>query len=174
MRAADFDLIFVPDPLGDSSDYWQTRWRAKLSTARAVVAAAGAPTAAEVTRAAAGAKLPILFIGHSVGAIAIAHAAGDLASADVRGAFLVAPLDGETYVALHGGGPIPRARLPWPSVLVASRTDPRASFEHSQALAADWGAEFVDAGDSGGIDADSGHGPWPDGLLRLAKFLKGL
>jgi predicted alpha/beta hydrolase family esterase len=97
-----------------------------------------------------------------------------LASADVRGAFLVAPLDGETYVALHGGGPIPRARLPWPSVLVASRTDPRASFEHSQALAADWGAEFVDAGDSGGIDADSGHGPWPDGLLRLAKFLKGL
>jgi predicted alpha/beta hydrolase family esterase len=58
--------------------------------------------------------------------------------------------------------------------MIASRTDPLAPFERSRALAADWGAELIDAGDSGRLDADSGHGPWPDGLLRLAKFLKGL
>ena len=38
----------------------------------------------------------------------------------------------------------------------------------------DWGADFIDAGESGRIDADSGHGPWPDGLLKLGGFLKKL
>ena len=58
--------------------------------------------------------------------------------------------------------------------MVASRTDPWAAFDDSKALASDWGAELVDAGEAGRIDADSGFGPWPDGLLRLAGILRNL
>jgi hypothetical protein len=176
MRVSDLDLIFVPASGEPSPDYWQTRWRAKLSTARGVAGTGGAPSAADVVAAVAEARQPILFIGHSLGALAIAEAAADLAAADVRGAFLVAPPDDEAPLGAGKGrwSPFPRARLPWRSVLVASRTDPFASFAHSHALAAHWGSEFVDAGDAGRIDANSGHGPWPDGLLRLAKFLKEL
>ena len=106
----------------------------------------------------------------------MALAAEGLSSADVRGAFLVAPPATETLAGLDGGvwPEMPRARLPWPSLLVASRTDPWASQAQSLALASDWGAEFIDAGEAGRIDAESGHGPWPDGLLKLGALLKKL
>ncbi len=175
MRVSALDLIFVPGAAGEGPDHWQTRWRSKLSTAIGVIPGAEAPTGAEVVAAAAKARQPILLIGHSLGAHAIAEAARHLGDADVRGAFLVAPPDEAALMAALGRpAAFARARLPWRSVMIASRTDPLAPFERSEALAADWGAELVDAGDSGRLDADSGHGPWPDGLLRLAKFLKSL
>ena len=57
-----------------------------------------------------------------------------------------------------------RARLPWPSLVVASRNDAHGAFEAVAALALDWGAEL--------IDAASGRGPSPEELMRLAEFLK--
>ena len=57
---------------------------------------------------------------------------------------------------------------------MASRNDPDGAFDAVAALAFDWGAELVDAGFAGGLDAASGHGPWPEGLMRLAGFLKRL
>ena len=116
----------------------------------------------------------MLLIGHSTGAVAAALAAPALEGADVRGAFLVAPPDDDTLTTLDGGAwpSAPRARLPFPSIVVASRTDPWASLRQSQALAREWGADFIDAGEVGRIDADSGHGPWPDGLLKLGSLLK--
>jgi uncharacterized protein len=35
-------------------------------------------------------------------------------------------------------------------------------------------AELADAGLSGHINSESGHGPWPEGLMRFATFLKPL
>jgi uncharacterized protein len=179
MRSSELDLIFASDLSGAPSDRWQARWAAKLSTASsleldpredhdALIAA--------VTSAASGARRPVVFVAHSVGALAVAHAAPALAGLDVRGAFLVAPpADAALRTRLANPWPeTPRDRLPWRSVLIASRTDPSASPEHSRELAEAWGSTFVDAGDAGRIDAESGHGPWPDGLLRLAGFLKQL
>ena len=37
-----------------------------------------------------------------------------------------------------------------------------------------WGAAIADAGSSGHINVESGHGPWPEGLMRFAGFLKAL
>ena len=67
-----------------------------------------------------------------------------------------------------------RARFPWPSLVAASRNDPNGAFDAVAALAFDWGAELVDAGHAGGLDALSGHGPWPEGLMRLAAFIMGI
>jgi predicted alpha/beta hydrolase family esterase len=58
--------------------------------------------------------------------------------------------------------------------VIASRNDPFASFAESEALARTLSAELIDAGFSGHINSESGHGPWPEGLLRFAGFLKTL
>ncbi len=174
MRVSDLDLLFIPETGPVSPDHWIARWSAKLSTARLVgVDPAAAP--ATLLAATAGGR-PALLIGHSTGAVAAALAAAALKGTDVRGAFLVAPPADDTLTTLDGGTwpSAPRARLPWPTLLVGSRTDPWASLSQSQALASDWGADFIDAGEAGRIDAESGHGPWPDGLLKLAGFLKKL
>jgi predicted alpha/beta hydrolase family esterase len=174
MRVVDLDLLFVPDTGPVPPDHWIARWSAKLSTARLVAAFDPAATPAALIAAAQRAQRPALLIGYSTGAVAVALAAEALKDADVRGAFLVAPPAEEALASLDGGvwPQLPRARLPWPSVLVASRTDPWSSHHQSLALATDWGAEFTDAGEAGRIDAESGHGPWPDGLLKLGGLLK--
>ena len=176
MRVADLDLIFVPETGPVPPDHWIARWSAKLSTAQMVAALDAQATPDGVIAAVKAAQRPVLLIGHSTGAVAVALAAPALQGCDVRGAFLVAPPAEDTLPSLDGGvwPQIPRTRLPWPSVLVASRTDPWISHRQSLALASDWGADFIDAGESGRIDADSGHGPWPDGLLKLGGFLKKL
>ena len=65
----------------------------------------------------------------------------------------------------------PATPLAVPGVLVASRTDPYAAWSHAENLSALWGLELADAGDAGHINAESGHGPWPEGLMRLAGLL---
>ena len=174
MRVADLDLLFIPEAGVISPDHWIERWSGKLSTARRVEADDVGATPARIVAMAEAAQRPALLIGHSTGAIAAALAAQQ--GARVVGAFLVAPPDEATLITLDGGAwaPPPRAPLPFPSALVASRTDPWAAFAQSQALADAWGAEFIDAGEAGRLDAESGHGPWPDGLLKLAAFLKKL
>jgi predicted alpha/beta hydrolase family esterase len=180
MRASELDLLFAPDLGGAPSDHWQVRWAARLSTSRSIAFARGVEDydawVEAVARSASSAGRPIVFIAHSVGALAVSHAASRLGSLDVRGAFLVAPPSDAALLTIvtEPWPATPRARLPWPSLLVASRTDPWASAEHSRELAEAWGSTFVDAGEAGRIDAESGHGPWPDGLLRLAGFLKRL
>jgi len=180
MRASDFDLLIVPRIGGPDQGDWPSRWAAKLSTARFVMACGGQARTAEAWReaihkAAREATRPALFVGHGVGAAAIAQAAQALAVADVRGAFLVAPPD-EAGLRRAAGEDwrLPRLRLPWPSLVIASRNDPDGACDAVAALAADWGAEMIDAGFAGGLDAASGHGPWPEGLMRLAAFMKTL
>jgi hypothetical protein len=67
--------------------------------------------------------------------------------------------------------PIPREPLPFPTLLVASRNDPYASFDTSSRIAAMWGSTFVDAGAVGHINADSGIGEWTEGVRLLASLV---
>jgi uncharacterized protein len=178
MRVSDFDLLIVPRLGGAREGDWPSRWRAKLSTARFVAPDDPGEPSREawieaIVRAAREATRPALLIGHGLGATAIADAAGALDGADVRGAFLFAPPDEAGLGRLASKHWTPaRERLPWPSVVVASRSDPDGAYEAVTALASDWGAEVIDAGHAGGLDALSGHGPWPEGLMRLAGFIK--
>jgi len=176
MRAADLDLIFVPEAGIPEPGHWLARWRQKLSSARFSIAEGEALSAEGLAFEARLARKPIVFIAYSLGAVAVAKAAPELDGLDVRGAFLVAPPAGRALATLEGGrwAAVARKKLPFETVLVASRTDPWASFEDSEALAADWGSSLIDAGEAGRIDAASGHGPWPEGLLRLAGMLKKL
>jgi uncharacterized protein len=73
---------------------------------------------------------------------------------------------------LSSFAPIPRDPLPFPSLVVASRTDPYCSYERAEDFAYAWGAAIVDAGEAGHINTEAGFGPWPEGLMRFAGFLK--
>ena len=62
--------------------------------------------------------------------------------------------------------------LPFKSTLVASQDDPYCSFERAQGFAAAWGADLVDAGAAGHINADSGLGDWPQGQALLNALIQ--
>lgn len=63
-------------------------------------------------------------------------------------------------LAAAGWLPISRRRLPFPSVLAASRTDPLARYRTSAGLAEVWGSRLVDLGDAGHLNPAAGFGPW--------------
>lgn len=123
---------------------------------------------------------PVVLVAHSLGVAAAIHALAEKPelTQKVKGAFLVAPPDVENPDIrprhLMTFGPYPRDPLPFASFVVASRTDPFSSYEKAEETAAGWGSFLVDAGDSGHINAESGHGPWPEGLMVFAELMKRL
>lgn len=184
MRTSDCDILIVPGLGNSGPGHWQSRWERQLSTARRVEQSRWADPDREawvealVEAVRRGGPRPRIVVAHSLGVIALAWAAAQLSSALVRGAFLVTPPDvedpGRAPPELRSFAPIPRDPLPFPSVLVASRTDPYCSYERAEDMGYAWGAATVDAGDVGHLNDDSGHGPWPEGLMRFAGFLRKL
>ena len=77
--------------------------------------------------------------------------------------FALGPIFGEFGLVGHFLFPIARQPLPFPALLVGSRNDPYCSFERAEALAQAWGARFVDYGERGHINADSGLADWDEG-----------
>jgi uncharacterized protein len=182
LRISDTDILIVPGLGNSSPEHWQSRWQSKLSTARRVEQADWDHPEREVwvDRLVANVESstrPAIIIAHSIGVITTVFAAERI-KGHVIGAMLVAPSDWDKPDLLPGYDldftPIPMAELPFPSLLVASQNDPFCEVNRATALAEAWGSEFVDAGDAGHINVDSGHGPWPEGLLRLASFLSKL
>ncbi len=181
MRVSDADILIIPGLGGSGPDHWQSRWQARLSTARRVEqddweSPSRAKWVKRILRESRASTRPSILVAHSLGVIAVAHAAPALA--DVVAAFLVAPSDWERPGLIpgvrHDFAPIPRDPLPFPTVLVASRNDPFCEIGRASDFAEAWGSDFVDAGEAGHIDPESGHGPWPEGLMRFAGFLSKL
>jgi predicted alpha/beta hydrolase family esterase len=104
----------------------------------------------------------------------------------VAGAFLVGPADVDNAgawpaneseglpSAIRSFAPIPIDPLPFPSRLIASSTDPYCSIERAQQLGSAWGSNLSIIANAGHINSESGHGPWPEGLLTFGVFLKQL
>ena len=109
---------------------------------------------------------PVVIAAHSLGCIATAHL-GEAAASRVAGALLVAPADPERRAALNDFAPVPYARLPYRSIVVASSNDPFCPVRLAGAYARAWGSEFVRMQNAGHINVDSGHGDWPLGLALL-------
>jgi serine hydrolase len=110
-------------------------------------------------------KSPIL-VAHSFGVLA-AVAAWRLSRKAIAGAMLVAPADPDVFGCAKL---LPRMPLPFPSLVVASRTDKWMSFESAAIWADRWGAQLIDQGNVGHINVDSGHGPWPEGLQHFRRL----
>ena len=182
MKVKDADILIVPGYTNSGPDHWQTRWQSKLSTARRVEQAewtkpVRADWVAKVAEAIAEAERPVVLVAHSLG-IPSAVLAVPGFEEKIAGAFLVAPPDLANPEIrpkhLMTFGPYPRDPLPFPSIVIGSRNDPFCALDVAEDIAAAWGAQFIDAGEAGHINADSGYGPWPEGSMTFARFLSQL
>ena len=183
MRTSDATILIIPGWTGSGPDHWQSRWESRLSTARRVEQEdwqrpLRKPWVRRVHEAVKAADKPVVIVAHSLGVHAAVHAAAEFAPGKVAGAFLVAPPSPEAMLATKGimdeAFIQPAPKLVFPSLLVASRNDSFAPYHVSEGFAEQIGAELVDAGESGHINAASGHGPWPEGLMRFAAFMRSL
>jgi|CeladaMinimDraft_18_1061708.scaffolds.fasta_scaffold00001_1571 hypothetical protein len=184
MRTSDVDILLVPGWIGSDPDHWQSRWARSLRTARIIEQEDWSRPnrdawVSRIIEAVRQATRPVVFVAHSWGVAAVVHAAPKLAELGVAGAYLVAPADVDVtdniFPATDSGfSPVPLEKLPFPAVLVASSDDPHCSFDRAREFAERWGAAFVPAGNAGHINSESGHGPWPEGLMRFGLFLSQL
>ena len=182
MRSRDVDILIIPGLGGSGPDHWQSRWQAKLPNATRVEQADwdhpdAADWTARIVEATARCERPVVAVAHSLGVIALARAAQRLGQ-PLAAAFLVAPPSDRTVAGIPAIDPafrpFPTASLPFKSLLVGSRNDPYATPDETAALADRWGSTFVDAGEAGHINHESGHGPWPEGLMAFGGFLNRL
>ncbi len=183
MKTSQADILILPGLAGPDDDLWLTRWERRLPNAQLVMQSDWhAPHAQEwparIGEAVRQAGRPVILVAHGIGCHCIAHAvAAGIDIERIAGAYLVAPPDPEASDALPAHreyGPPALSALPFPAVLISARNDPHCMPERARAFAQAWGAEFVDAGESGAIDSAAGFGPWPEGLMRFAGFLKTL
>jgi predicted alpha/beta hydrolase family esterase len=171
-------VLVLPGWLNSGPQHWQSLWERDHPEFRRVRQKDwNNPLVADwVTRlddAIAGCSGPPVLVAHSLGCATIAHWASKH-SRPVHGALLVAPTDlerSEAPEALHNFRPIPRARLPFPSIVVASSNDPWLTMERAAEFSSAWGSRLENAGPAGHINADAGFGPWPMGEMLLGELM---
>jgi predicted alpha/beta hydrolase family esterase len=173
--------LIIPGLGGSGPDHWQSRWQPRLADARRVEQAdrdrpERGGWIARLDEAVAEAKQPPILVAHSLSCALVACWAA-MHKRPVHSALLVAPADIEsdthTPPEAHVFRPLPMQRLPFPTILVASRDDPYVAFERATAMARAWGAELVDTGNAGHINTSAGYGEWPDGERLLARPQRG-
>jgi predicted alpha/beta hydrolase family esterase len=71
----------------------------------------------------------------------------------------------------RGFVPVPMVSFAFRSLVVASANDSFGSLDHAKDCATAWGSTFVDIGQAGHINADSGHGEWAEGYSLLKQFM---
>ena len=183
MRISEADILIHPGLGGGSPEHWYSGWERKFKSGRRIEQSNWhAPDKDQwietLVQAVDEAGRSVIIIAHSLGVISTVMAAPRLNAGVVKGAFLVAPPDLKSCLdelpECKDFLPVPTDPLPFPSVLVASRTDPYCRYEVAEDFSYAWGSALIDAGDSGHLNADSCHGPWPEGMLRVASFLNKL
>ena len=101
---------------------------------------------------------PFIAVAHSFGCLALVRHLALQPTSGIVAALFVAPADPDKFgVAAQ----LPQQRLGVPSTLVASSSDPWMSTAQAQRWAQRWGSHFVNLGDAGHVNAESGHGPLP-------------
>jgi predicted alpha/beta hydrolase family esterase len=174
-------VLIVPGWTNSGPDHWQSHWqRTHPEYQRVEQQNWDVPDVtawvAELDAAVRAITTPIVFVAHSLGCITVAHWA--LRSPErtrrITAALLVAPADVERMDApevLQTFGPIPMLPLPFPSVVVASTTDPYVPLDRAQGFASAWGSRFVNVGDAGHLNTVAGFGPWHAGEQILVDLL---
>jgi predicted alpha/beta hydrolase family esterase len=174
----DATVLIVPGLREHVADHWQTLLQAELPGAQSVPPLDTDKLSRRARVAALDAAFaridgPVILVAHSAGCLTTVHWAGALgaAAARVRGALLVTPPDldaawpdkypSPAVLAENGWRPLPRARLPFRTIVAASADDPLASPDAVRGMARDWGCALVELGAVGHMNPASDFGRWP-------------
>jgi predicted alpha/beta hydrolase family esterase len=167
-------VLIVPGLRDHVDDHWQTLLERRLPNARSVPPLERdklncAARVAALDAALARIDGPVVLVAHSAGVMITVHWA-QFHEREIQGALLATPADFESplpegYPTMdvlreHGWLPVPRKRLPFPSIVAASTNDPLARIERVTELADAWGSRLVNIGAAGHLNPASGYGEW--------------
>ena len=181
-------VVIVPGLRDHMPDHWQTLLAERIQETGGAVHIVPqidqdkrlcSARVANLDRVVSGIDGPIILVAHSVGVLITVHWAQQT-KREIKGALLAAPPDYDTplpagysdpqTLATNGWTPVPRERLPFPSIVVGSRNDPIGEFERIRELAQAWGSRFVDAGEVGHLSPADGYGAWPMAEALIREF----
>lgn len=169
--------IIIPGLGNSGPQHWQSLWQQKLPNAVRVEQRNWEnPTRGEwlaaLDQAVHQAPGDCILIAHSLGVALVAHWAMNFHNSKVRAAFLVSPSDvdsaAHTPDSVRNFAPMPLQRLPFKSIVVASSNDSFVTLARAEQFAQAWGADLVNIGPCGHINADSDFGDWPQGSKLLS------
>lgn len=173
-------VLLLPGWQNSGPEHWQSRWQASHGYARVEQHDWMLPRRgdwiARLEEVLLQSAEPAVLVAHSLGCqLVAAWAAHSRNTRQVLAALLVAPADverEEMRPLLPSWSPIPMRRLPFQTLLAASRDDPYCQVERAQTFAEAWGAELIDCGAQGHLNAESGLGDWPQGQSLLARLIQ--
>jgi len=169
---ADHAVLIVPGLRDSGPAHWQTLWERDHPQYQRVLQRNWEHPDLDEWVQAVDAKIresrrPVILVAHGFGCLAVARRVGrDLSR--VRGALLVAPADPDRF---NVKALLPQTPFVFPSTLVASSSDLSLTLAQAQVFAGKRGSRFVNLGDAGHINAESGFGPWPYGEHLLHKLI---
>lgn len=171
--AEHYEYVLVPGFKNSRTEHWQSFWERDIGLFKRISQRHWDQRDIElwvdaIMRLVSELKRPAILIGHSLGALASVCVIANK-HPSIVGAMFVAPAE---PIRLGIEVDVPDAKLPIPTVLVASHTDPLLPFDRAQALAETWGSELVDLGEAGHINSEAGFGRWPYGLTVLAELIE--
>lgn len=178
------NVLILPGWQGSSPDHWQSRWERSYGYSRVeqhdwlrplrgdwIARLEDVLLACDVQR-----DGPVVLVAHSLGCHHVAAwAAHSQNTHRVKAALLVAPPDleqDELRTLLPSWSPGVMGRLPFAAALFASSNDPYCSLARARQFAAAWGAELVDVGPRGHLNAESGLDDWPLAHARLLQLMR--
>ena len=178
-------VLTLPGWQGSGSAHWQSRWEVLHGCVRVEQQDWMEPHrdtwVTALDTAVSAIEGPVVLVAHSLGCVLAAHWAAHASAHDmsrvarIRGALLVAVPDVDRVTApaqVRNFGPLPNVPLPFPAVAIASTSDPYCSFLRAGLIASAWGADFVNAGNAGHLNAESGLGDWLDGWAHVRPWLE--
>lgn len=173
-------VLVLPGWQNSGPDHWQSRWERLYGYQRVDQHDWMTPKrgdwCARLDEVLLDDERPVVLVAHSLGCVlTAAWAQHSRLTHRVRAALLVAPGDPERpdlAPALPGWAPIIRQALPFASTLMGSRNDPYCSHDKARELAQAWGSLWVDLGECGHINAESGLGDWEQGHNMLLELIK--
>lgn len=170
-------VLVLPGHGNSGPQHWQTLWELRHSDWQRVnLNNWDSPVCEEWVRALEVAveacPSPPLLVAHSLACLLVAHWAHRSAIVP-KGAFLVAVPDPQSASfppTAHGFVPVPMVSFAFRSLVVASANDPFGSPAHAKHCAMAWGSTFVDIGQAGHINPESGYGEWKEGYALFQKL----
>jgi uncharacterized protein len=114
-------------------------------------------------------------VAHSFGTLALAHYLGrqqghaKAQPSRIVSALMVAPADPDKFDVAHR---LPARGLGIPATVIGSENDPWMPLARAHHWTRRWGAGFINLGEAGHINTESGFGPWPLARFKVDQLIR--